>query len=80
MLIALTLPLTYYMVPTEAIVLLIGMYVGAITGGLITATLLRMPGTPSNVMTTFDGYPMARCRQARPSARPRHRAPRSSVG
>jgi putative tricarboxylic transport membrane protein len=60
MLIALTLPLTYYMVPTEAIVLLIGMYVGAITGGLITATLLRMPGTPSNVMTTFDGYPMAR--------------------
>jgi len=60
MLIALTLPLTYYMVPTEAIVLLIGMYVGAITGGLITAMLLRMPGTPSNVMTTFDGYPMAR--------------------
>lgn len=60
MLIALTLPLTYYMPATDAIVLLIGMYVGAITGGLITATLLRMPGTPSNVMTTFDGYPMAR--------------------
>jgi putative tricarboxylic transport membrane protein len=60
MLIALTLPLTYYMVPTDAVVLLIGMYVGSITGGLITATLLRMPGTPSNVMTTFDGYPMAR--------------------
>ena len=60
MLIALTLPLTYYMAPTEAVVLLIAMYVGAVTGGLITATLLRMPGTPSNVMTTFDGYPMAR--------------------
>ena len=60
MLIALTLPLTYYMTPTDAVVLLIAMYVGAITGGLITATLLRMPGTPSNVMTTFDGYPMAR--------------------
>jgi putative tricarboxylic transport membrane protein len=60
MLIALTLPLTYYMPATDAIVLLIGMYVGSITGGLITATLLRMPGTPSNVMTTFDGYPMAR--------------------
>ncbi|MCB2053956.1 MAG: tripartite tricarboxylate transporter permease [Geminicoccaceae bacterium] len=60
MLIALTLPLTYYMTPTDAVVLLISMYVGAITGGLITATLLRMPGTPSNVMTTFDGYPMAR--------------------
>jgi putative tricarboxylic transport membrane protein len=36
------------------------MYVGAISGGLITATLLRMPGTPASVMTTFDGYPMAR--------------------
>ncbi|MGI9426820.1 MAG: tripartite tricarboxylate transporter permease [Hyphomicrobiaceae bacterium] len=60
MLIALTLPLTFYMQPFNAVVLLVGMYVGAISGGLITATLLRMPGTPSNVMTTFDGYPMAR--------------------
>lgn len=59
MLIALTLPLTFYMQPVDAIVLLIGMYVGSITGGLITATMLRMPGTPSNVVTTFDGYPMA---------------------
>lgn len=60
MLIALTLPLTYYMNPVPSVVLLIGMYVGSISGGLITATLLRMPGTPSNIMTTFDGYPMAR--------------------
>ncbi len=60
MLIALTLPLTFYMVPVEAIILLVSMYVGAISGGLITATLLRMPGTPAAVMTTFDGYPMAR--------------------
>jgi putative tricarboxylic transport membrane protein len=60
MLIALTLPLTYYMPPTHAVILLISMYTGAVTGGLITATLLRMPGTPSNIMTTFDGYPMAR--------------------
>lgn len=59
MLIALTLPLTFYMDPVDAVILLIGMYVGSITGGLITATLLRMPGTPANVVTTFDGYPMA---------------------
>ncbi|MCF3936680.1 tripartite tricarboxylate transporter permease [Acuticoccus sp. M5D2P5] len=59
MLIALTLPLTFYMQPVNAVILLIGMYVGSITGGLITATLLRMPGTPSNVVTTFDGHPMA---------------------
>ncbi|NKB51741.1 MAG: hypothetical protein GKR97_05885 [Rhizobiaceae bacterium] len=60
MLIALTLPLTFYMEPFNAVVLLISMYVGAISGGLITATLMRMPGTPASVMTTFDGYPMAR--------------------
>ncbi len=60
MLIALTLPLTFYMDPTHAIILLVAMYVGAISGGLVTATLLRMPGTPAAVMTTFDGYPMAR--------------------
>lgn len=60
MLIALTLPITFYMDPFNAIILLISMYVGAISGGLITATLLRMPGTPAAIMTTFDGYPMAR--------------------
>ena len=60
MMIALTLPLTFNMVPGNALALLIGMYVGAISGGLITATLMRMPGTPASVMTTFDGYPMAR--------------------
>ncbi len=60
MLIALTLPLTFYMQPFNAVVLLVSMYVGAISGGLITATLMRMPGTPASVMTTFDGYPMAR--------------------
>lgn len=60
MLIALTLPLTFYMLPFNAVVLLVSMYVGAISGGLITATLMRMPGTPAAIMTTFDGYPMAR--------------------
>ncbi len=60
MLISLTLPLTFSMTPMHALVMLIGMYVGAISGGLISATLLRMPGTPSSIMTTLDGYPMAR--------------------
>ena len=60
MLIALTLPLTFYMSPVNAVVLLISMYTGSISGGLITATLLRMPGTPASIMTTFDGHPMAR--------------------
>lgn len=59
MLIALTLPLTFGMEGGEALVLLISMYVGSISGGLVTATLLRMPGTPASMMTTLDGYPMA---------------------
>jgi len=60
MLIALTVPITYYIAPEPAISLLIAMYVGSIAGGLISATLLRMPGTPSAVVTTLDAYPMAR--------------------
>ncbi|WMS43537.1 tripartite tricarboxylate transporter permease [Acuticoccus sp. MNP-M23] len=59
MLIALTLPLTFSMSPTNAMTLLIGEYVGGISGGLIAATLMRMPGTPASIMTTFDGFPMA---------------------
>ncbi len=59
MLIALTLPLTFHMDSVNAVTLLIGEYVGGISGGLITAILLRMPGTPASIVTTFDGYPMA---------------------
>lgn len=59
MLIVLAIPLTLYMDSVHAMYLLMGMYVGAISGGLITATLLRIPGTPSSIVTTFDGYPMA---------------------
>jgi putative tricarboxylic transport membrane protein len=59
MLIALTLPLTFAMDGPAAMVLLVSMYVGSISGGLITATLLRMPGTPASIMTTLDGYPLA---------------------
>ena len=59
MLIALVMPLTFYMNSTVALVMMIGMYVGSVSGGLISATLLRMPGTPSSIMTIFDGYPMA---------------------
>ncbi|QEG00561.1 Tripartite tricarboxylate transporter TctA family protein [Stieleria maiorica] len=60
MLIALTLPLTYSMPSELALVLLVAMYVGSVSGGLVTATLLRIPGTPASMMTTLDGYPMAR--------------------
>lgn len=58
MLITLALPLTFFMDSVNAIMLLVGMYVGGISGSQISATLLRMPGTPASIMTTFDGYPM----------------------
>ena len=60
MLIALVLPLTYGADPLLSMAFLISIYVGAVSGGMITATLLRMPGTPASIITTLDGYPMAR--------------------
>lgn len=60
MLITMTVPLTFFMGSYyDALILLVAMYVGSISGGLISATLLRMPGTPAAIMTTLDGYPMA---------------------
>ena len=60
MLITMTVPLTFFMASYyDALILLVAMYVGSISGGLISATLLRMPGTPAAIMTTLDGYPMA---------------------
>lgn len=59
MLIALLLPVTFYMDSLLALMLLISIYVGSVSGGLITAIMLKMPGTPSSVMTVLDGYPMA---------------------
>src|SRR5665811_72524 len=64
MAVALCLPLTYAMEPAQAMSLLIGLYLGGISGGLISATLLKIPGTPSSIATTFDGHPMAAKGQA----------------
>jgi putative tricarboxylic transport membrane protein len=44
--------------------LLVSVYIGAISGGLVSATLLKIPGTPASVATTFDAYPMAAGGQA----------------
>lgn len=60
MVIALTLPLTFFMDSTNALVLLVAMYVGSTSGGLISASLMGMPGTPAAMMTVLDGFPMAK--------------------
>ncbi len=60
MLMALTLPFTYHMSSVDAVSLLIAMFVGGVSGGLITATLMRIPGEPNAIMTCLDGYQLAR--------------------
>lgn len=57
--VALCLPITFSMSPLNGIAMLIALYVGGTSGGLISAILLKIPGTPSSVATTFDGGPMA---------------------
>lgn len=57
--IAILLPLTYGMDPVAGIVMLAGIYYGAMYGGSITAILINTPGDSAAVMTTLDGYPMA---------------------
>lgn len=58
MLMVLSLPLTFYMNSQSAVALLIGMYVGGVSGGMVPALLIRIPGSPSSIVTTFDGHPM----------------------
>ena len=58
--VTLLLPLTFMMPPVSAIILLSSMYWGALFGGSTTSILFNIPGEPSSVATTFDGYPMAR--------------------
>jgi len=60
MAVATAIPFTFGAEPVTGLVFLIGIYTGGITGGLISATLLRVPGTPSSIATLFDGYPMAK--------------------
>jgi putative tricarboxylic transport membrane protein len=58
--VALLTTLTFSMPHTEAIMVLICFYVGAIYGGSRSAILLNIPGTPASAASTLDGYPLAR--------------------
>ena len=64
MAIVMFLPLTYTMTPLQGVSTLVALYVGGISGGLISAILLNIPGTPSSIATCFDGRPMAMKGQA----------------
>jgi putative tricarboxylic transport membrane protein len=65
--IALLLPLTYEIEPTTAVILLAGIYYGSMYGGTITSVLLQLPGEAASVVTTFDGYQMAKQGRAGPA-------------
>ncbi|HET8575921.1 MAG TPA: tripartite tricarboxylate transporter permease [Methylomirabilota bacterium] len=60
MTIILVLPFTFGLDPLQGLAAMTGVYVGGESGGLITACLIGIPGTPSAIATTFDGFPMAR--------------------
>ena len=56
--IALMLPFTYSMDPLTALVFLLSIYSGGLFGGAITAIMINTPGSPANIATMLDGYPM----------------------
>lgn len=58
--VAIFLPIVYTQDTTTAIALLLSLYVGGVSGGLVSAILINVPGTPASIATTFDGAPMAR--------------------
>lgn len=53
-------PLTFGVETTRAIAFLMGAYFGGVYGGSLSAILINIPGTPSAIMTTLDGHPMAK--------------------
>jgi putative tricarboxylic transport membrane protein len=65
--VALLIPLTFSMNPTSAIILLAGIYYGAMYGGSTTSILVNAPGESSSVVTCLDGYEMAKKGRAGPA-------------
>src|SRR5712691_10769384 len=65
--IAMLLPLTFGLPPVGALIMLAGIYYGAQYGGSTTAILINIPGESSSVVTTLDGFQMARQGRAGPA-------------
>lgn len=61
---ALVLPVTFAMDTTAAVGMLVGTYIGGMTGGSVSAILLGIPGTPSAAATVIEGYQMTRAGKA----------------
>jgi putative tricarboxylic transport membrane protein len=63
----LLLPLTFHLEPASAIIMLAGIFYGAMYGGSTTSILLRMPGEAASVITCLDGHEMAKQGRAGPA-------------
>lgn len=62
--IALMIPVTYGFDPSSGLILMAGVYYGAIFGGSTSSILINAPGVAATVATAFDGYPLAKKGQA----------------
>jgi putative tricarboxylic transport membrane protein len=65
--IGLLLPVSYHLSPVGAIIMLSGIYYGAMYGGSTTSVLINIPGESASVVTCLDGYQMARQGRAGPA-------------
>ncbi|MBI4572017.1 MAG: tripartite tricarboxylate transporter permease [candidate division NC10 bacterium] len=65
--VAILIPITFGMHATTAIITMAGVYYGAMYGGSTTSILINVPGESASVMTTLDGYQMARQGRAGPA-------------
>jgi putative tricarboxylic transport membrane protein len=65
--IAMLLPITYGLPPVGALIMLAGIYYGAMYGGSTTAILVNIPGESASVVTTLDGFQMAKQGRAGPA-------------
>lgn len=62
--VALLLPLTFGLDPTDALVMLAGIYYGGMYGGSTAAILLNLPGTPATAVSALEGYPLSKAGRA----------------
>ena len=61
---AILIPITYFLPPLGAIIMLASIFYGAAYGGTITSVLMNVPGESETIVTTFDGHPLAKAGKA----------------
>ena len=64
---SLLMPLTFRLTPEASIIMMAGIYYGAMYGGSTTAVLVNIPGEAASIVTTMDGYQMAKQGRAGPA-------------